>query len=202
MLRDLGFEVLALTPSPDAEDVRTVAVRPRQALLVGSEGDGLTEEALAAADRRVRIAMAPGVDSLNVATAAAVALHHLARHAAALTDLWEPSDARGAARVSQSLTPRRAVPGEEPALPLLGRAVGEGLGVDLAVHLLLDPVVADGGGGVEPVLDVLLGEILDEAGVDGATCPHAGQAVGLELDPDPGALRTGVVAPCAGRASR
>jgi tRNA G18 (ribose-2'-O)-methylase SpoU len=33
---------------------------------------------MAAADRRVRIAMAAGVDSLNVATAAAVALHHLA----------------------------------------------------------------------------------------------------------------------------
>ncbi len=78
-LRDLGFELLALTPSPDADDVRTVAVRPRQALVVGSEGDGLTDAAMAAADRRVRIAMAPGVDSLNVATAAAVALHHLAR---------------------------------------------------------------------------------------------------------------------------
>ena len=81
VLRDRGFEVLALTPSPDAEDVRAVEVRPRQALLVGSEGDGLTAEALAAADRRARIAMAPGVDSLNVATAAAVALHHLARPA-------------------------------------------------------------------------------------------------------------------------
>ena len=79
MLRDRGFEVLALTPSPDAEDVRAVGVRPLQALLVGSERDGLTREALTAADRRVRIAMAPGVDSLNVATAAAVALHHLAR---------------------------------------------------------------------------------------------------------------------------
>ncbi len=79
MLRERGFEVLALTPSPDAEDLRTVARRPRQALLVGSEGDGLTGEALAAADRRVRVAMAPAVDSLNVATAAAVALHHLAR---------------------------------------------------------------------------------------------------------------------------
>ena len=79
MLREGGFEVLALTPSPDADDVRTVGIRPLQALLVGSERDGLTREALTAADRRVRIAMAPGVDSLNVATAAAVALHHLAR---------------------------------------------------------------------------------------------------------------------------
>ncbi len=77
-LQALGFEVLALTPARDADDIRTVAPRPRQALLVGAEGPGLTEGALAAADRRVGIAMAAGVDSLNVATAAAVALHHLA----------------------------------------------------------------------------------------------------------------------------
>ena len=44
---------------------------------MGAEGPGLSDRALAGADRRVRIAMAPGADSLNVATAAAVALHHL-----------------------------------------------------------------------------------------------------------------------------
>ena len=77
-LKAVGFEILALTPASDADDIRTVAARPRQALLVGAEGPGLTGPALAAADRRARIAMAPGVDSLNVATAAAVALHHLA----------------------------------------------------------------------------------------------------------------------------
>jgi tRNA G18 (ribose-2'-O)-methylase SpoU len=78
-LQALGFEVLALTPRVEAEDVGTVRRRPRQALLVGAEGPGLSEGALRAADRRVRIAMSGGVDSLNVATAAAVALHHLAR---------------------------------------------------------------------------------------------------------------------------
>jgi tRNA G18 (ribose-2'-O)-methylase SpoU len=76
-LRQAGFEVLALTPRPDADDLATVAPGPRQALVVGAEGPGLSPAALAAADRRVRIPMAPGVDSLNVATAAAVALHHL-----------------------------------------------------------------------------------------------------------------------------
>jgi tRNA G18 (ribose-2'-O)-methylase SpoU len=50
---------------------------PRLALLLGAEGPGLTAEALAAADARVRIPMASGVDSLNVATAAAIALYHL-----------------------------------------------------------------------------------------------------------------------------
>ncbi|HEX2042578.1 MAG TPA: RNA methyltransferase [Acidimicrobiales bacterium] len=76
-LRSLGFELLALTPAADARDVRTIGRRARRALLVGSEGAGLSARALAAADRRVRIAMAPGVDSLNVATAAALALHAL-----------------------------------------------------------------------------------------------------------------------------
>ncbi len=76
-LRGLGFEVLALTPAAGAEEIRTVAATDRRVLLVGAEGPGLSARALAAADRRVRIAMAAGVDSLNVATAAAVALHHL-----------------------------------------------------------------------------------------------------------------------------
>ena len=49
----------------------------RVALLVGAEGPGLTDAALAAVDRRVRIPMAPGVDSVNVATAAAIALSAL-----------------------------------------------------------------------------------------------------------------------------
>ena len=78
LLRDRGFETVALTPAADAEDVDGVAPRPKRALLVGSEGWGLTAATLAAADRRVRIPIAPGVDSLNVATAAAVALHRLA----------------------------------------------------------------------------------------------------------------------------
>ena len=78
-LQALGFEVLALTPSADADDLRSIVPRPGQALLVGAEGPGLSAAALALADRKVRIAMAAGVDSLNVAAATAVALHHLAR---------------------------------------------------------------------------------------------------------------------------
>jgi tRNA G18 (ribose-2'-O)-methylase SpoU len=78
-LRQLGFEVLALTPAAGAEDVRSVVARPKQVLLVGAEGPGLSDAALRDADRRVRIAMHDGVDSLNVATAAAVVLHHLSR---------------------------------------------------------------------------------------------------------------------------
>ena len=76
-LQAVGFEVVALTPSPSADDVRQLPAHPRRALLVGAEGPGLSRAALDASDRRVRIAMAPDVDSLNVATAAAIALHHL-----------------------------------------------------------------------------------------------------------------------------
>lgn len=78
-LQALGFEVLALTPAAGAEDLGRVVLRPRQVLLVGAEGPGLTDAAMRAADRRVRIEMRAGVDSLNVATAAAVVLHRLAR---------------------------------------------------------------------------------------------------------------------------
>jgi tRNA G18 (ribose-2'-O)-methylase SpoU len=46
-------------------------------LLLGTEGRGLSDEALAAADLQVRISMAPEMDSLNVAAAGAVALHWL-----------------------------------------------------------------------------------------------------------------------------
>lgn len=77
-LQAAGYEVLALTPSPDAIDVRDIVTGERRVLVVGAEGPGLCSATLAAADLRVRIAMAPEVDSLNVATAAAVALHHLA----------------------------------------------------------------------------------------------------------------------------
>jgi tRNA G18 (ribose-2'-O)-methylase SpoU len=48
------------------------------ALVVGAVGPGLTVAAMAAPARRVRIPLAPGIDSLNVATAAAVALHAVA----------------------------------------------------------------------------------------------------------------------------
>ena len=75
-----GFTTVALTPHPPAVPLSTVDPGvPRVALLVGAEGPGLSPEALAAADVRVRIPMEPGVDSLNVATAAAIALHHFTR---------------------------------------------------------------------------------------------------------------------------
>lgn len=76
-LRRGGFCLIALTPAADALPLGRVTRPARAALLLGAEGAGLSREALEAADLRVRIPMRPTIDSLNVATAAAVALHHL-----------------------------------------------------------------------------------------------------------------------------
>jgi tRNA G18 (ribose-2'-O)-methylase SpoU len=76
-VRDAGFRLLALTPHPDATPLARARPPQRWAVLLGAEGPGLSEAALCCADERVRIPMAPGVDSLNVATAAAVAFSWL-----------------------------------------------------------------------------------------------------------------------------
>lgn len=72
MLRRNGFRLLALTPAGEYR-LADAPLDGRIAVLVGSEGHGLTEAAMAAADLRVRIPMHRGIDSLNVATAAAIA---------------------------------------------------------------------------------------------------------------------------------
>ncbi|MEA3019351.1 MAG: hypothetical protein QOI47_875 [Actinomycetota bacterium] len=75
-LRARGVTTLALTPNGEVA-VTDVRVPDAFALVVGAEGSGLAPALLQAADVRVRIPMSVGVDSLNVATAAAVALSHL-----------------------------------------------------------------------------------------------------------------------------
>lgn len=75
-LRDRGFTVIALTPG-GAVSLSSLRVRQPWAVLLGAEGPGLTTAAMAHADQLVRIPMAHGVDSLNVATAAAVAFAQL-----------------------------------------------------------------------------------------------------------------------------
>lgn len=80
-VRVAGFALVALTPAPDARPLADVAAllgpHTRVALLLGSEGPGLTPEAEAAADVRARIPLAPGVDSLNVGVAAGIACYAL-----------------------------------------------------------------------------------------------------------------------------
>jgi tRNA G18 (ribose-2'-O)-methylase SpoU len=74
-LRDLGFTVAALALADDAVPLDVLAADPpdRLALVLGTEGDGLSGRTLAAVDLAVTIPMAGGVDSLNVAAAGAVA---------------------------------------------------------------------------------------------------------------------------------
>lgn len=80
-VRDAGFTVLALTPAADALPIQRLSSdrRARAALLLGAEGPGLSRHALQASDVRVSIPMRRGVDSLNVAAAAAVAFWELGR---------------------------------------------------------------------------------------------------------------------------
>lgn len=83
-LKARGFRLWALAPHSSGSALRDAVAQRfsaarRIALLVGHENDGLSAAALEAADARVRIPMAAGVDSLNVATAAAIALYELAQ---------------------------------------------------------------------------------------------------------------------------
>ena len=77
-VRAEGLSLVALTPARDAIPIETVEWPARGAVMVGAEGPGLSDVALAAADLRVRIPMREDVDSLNVATAAAIAFHRFA----------------------------------------------------------------------------------------------------------------------------
>jgi len=74
-VRAAGFSLLACTPAPDAQPLESVVWPERSALLFGEEGYGLSDAWLEAADARVRIVMRNGVDSLNVATAAAIVFY-------------------------------------------------------------------------------------------------------------------------------
>ena len=79
-IRAAGFTIVALTPNQPAVPLEVFArERPgRVALLAGTEGAGLSRDAEAAADVRVRIPIGDTVDSLNVATAVAIALYAVA----------------------------------------------------------------------------------------------------------------------------
>jgi tRNA G18 (ribose-2'-O)-methylase SpoU len=79
-LGETGWATIATTPASDApllQRVTPTLVDRRVAIVLGHEGDGLTDEALQACTHRARIAMADGVDSVNVATAAAIAMYEI-----------------------------------------------------------------------------------------------------------------------------
>jgi tRNA G18 (ribose-2'-O)-methylase SpoU len=79
-LKDRGFTLVALTPAASARDLDEFAASERPdklAILLGSEGPGLSAASDAIADHRVRIPIRPAVDSLNLAVAAGIVLHRL-----------------------------------------------------------------------------------------------------------------------------
>lgn len=79
-IRRAGFTIGALTPRAPSEALETFAARPRPskiALVVGTEGAGLTPAVESAADHRVRIPISGAVDSLNVAVATGIVLYRL-----------------------------------------------------------------------------------------------------------------------------
>lgn len=113
-LREAGVRLLAMTPGEGSREVREVTGgwsrsgsgggevprQPRIGIMMGTEGPGLTEAAMARADERVRIDMPPGpsgapADSLNVAVAAAIALF-------ALSGVIDHSNARSMASRSDA----------------------------------------------------------------------------------------------------
>jgi len=79
-VRAAGFTIVALTPREPSETLQVFAARPRPprlALIVGTEGAGLSEAVEAMADVRVRIPISGDVDSLNLAVATGIALYEL-----------------------------------------------------------------------------------------------------------------------------
>jgi tRNA G18 (ribose-2'-O)-methylase SpoU len=78
LLHEAGFTSAALTPGPGSIVLDQIDRSIPIAFMLGTEGPGLTPGALARADLRVRIPMAPGVDSLNVAATSALAFRAIA----------------------------------------------------------------------------------------------------------------------------
>lgn len=78
-LRDMGFKTAALALRNDTVKLNDegLAAEEKLAVVLGTEGDGLAPETAAECDYTVRIPMANGVDSLNVAAAAAIAFYQL-----------------------------------------------------------------------------------------------------------------------------
>ena len=80
-LKSLGYKTVAMALKDDTisiDDPR-LASEKRLAIIMGTEGDGLSDRAIADCDYTVKIPMYNGVDSLNVAAASAVAFYQLGK---------------------------------------------------------------------------------------------------------------------------
>jgi len=77
-LRDSGLRIIALEQTDDAVEISHLSVPDKVCLIVGHEVTGVPDEVLKACDDVVHIPMKGRKESLNVAVAAGIALHHLA----------------------------------------------------------------------------------------------------------------------------
>ncbi len=109
-LRAAGHQVVAAHPSPDALDFREIDYTAPTAILVGTELHGVSDEALAAADRNVTIPMTGMGRSLNVSVAAALILYAAQgqRAAAGMYDVPRLPESRFAEILFEWCHPRRA----------------------------------------------------------------------------------------------
>ncbi len=76
-LREAGYQLVATTPSENGCDLEDFDISPKTALMFGTEMEGLSDEALAAADKYISIPMFGFTRSFNISVAAAISLHHL-----------------------------------------------------------------------------------------------------------------------------
>ena len=92
-LRSLGFATASMAISDDSVSISDLALKREEklAIILGTEGDGLSEKTIADSDYTVKIPMSPGVDSLNVAAASAVAFWELTRESVSYTHLTLPT---------------------------------------------------------------------------------------------------------------
>ena len=81
-MRELGFKTVAMALNEEAVSIRDqrLAAEKQLAIVLGTEGEGLTDDTIADCDYTVRIPMAHGVDSLNVAAASAVTFWELGKN--------------------------------------------------------------------------------------------------------------------------
>lgn len=75
VVREAGFRLIALSGDPGATPIDSLRMSERMALVLGAEGPGLSPDTLGVVDESVRIPMRAGIDSLNVAAAAAIAAY-------------------------------------------------------------------------------------------------------------------------------
>ena len=70
------YDVIGTSIGADSQSIRSMEQASRMVVVLGSEGQGMTEAAMASCNKLAQIPMAPGIDSLNVSVASGIVLNH------------------------------------------------------------------------------------------------------------------------------